>query len=53
MRTVREEGITGFYKGVGINLARGIPQRGIYFYFYEIFKDLLGVGNNVRKNVEV
>ena len=52
LTTVKEEGIRGFYKGVGINLMRGIPQRGIYFYCYEIFKDLLGAGNNVHKHIE-
>lgn len=37
-KMVMEEGIRGFYKGLSPNLLRGIPQRGIYFYFYELFK---------------
>ena len=41
MRTVHEEGVRGFYKGISANLMRGISQKGIYFYFYEMFKDVL------------
>lgn len=37
-RLVREEGVRGFYKGLGANMAKGIPQRGVYFYFYEWIK---------------
>lgn len=33
-RLLRDEGITGFYKGIVPNMLKGIPQRGIYFYFY-------------------
>ena len=40
-RTFREEGIRGFYKGITANLMRGISQKGIYFYFYEMFKEIL------------
>lgn len=40
-RTVREEGLRGFYKGITANLMRGVCQKGIYFYFYEIFKEAL------------
>lgn len=40
-RTLRDEGVHGFYKGFQINILRGIMQRGIYFYCYELFKDLL------------
>jgi len=39
-RLYRDEGFTGFYKGIVPNLLKGIPQRGIYFYFYELFKQL-------------
>lgn len=39
-RLVRDEGISGFYKGLIPNLMKGIPQRGIYFYFYELFKHI-------------
>lgn len=31
---MKGEGFTGFYKGLLPNLMKGIPQRGIYFYFY-------------------
>ena len=41
LRTAREEGLHGFYKGMSANLMRGVGQKGIYFYFYEIAKDLL------------
>jgi solute carrier family 25 folate transporter 32 len=41
MRTARDEGLRGFYKGISANLMRGVGQKGIYFYFYEIFKSLL------------
>jgi len=41
LRTAKEEGFRGFYKGISANLMRGMGQKGIYFYFYEIFKDLL------------
>lgn len=40
-RTLREEGAHGFYKGITANLMRGISQKGIYFYFYEMFKEVL------------
>jgi hypothetical protein len=35
---LKDEGIRGFYKGIVPILVRGLPQRGIYFYFYELFK---------------
>lgn len=34
----RQEGMAGFFKGLSPNLIRGIPHRGVYFYFYEVFK---------------
>lgn len=37
-RTYREEGLSGFYKGFSVNLLKGVIQKGIYFYFYEILK---------------
>jgi len=40
-RTAKEEGLRGFYKGITANLMRGVCQKGIYFYFYEIFKGML------------
>ena len=39
-RLVRDEGPQAFYKGLFANLLKGIPQRGIYFYFYELLKQL-------------
>lgn len=41
LRTAKEEGVRGFYKGISANLMRGVGQKGLYFYFYEIFKGLL------------
>ena len=41
IRTLREEGVQGFYKGISANLMRGLSQKGIYFYLYEMFKDFL------------
>ncbi len=41
LRTAKEEGLRGFYKGITANLMRGVCQKGIYFYFYEIFKGML------------
>jgi solute carrier family 25 folate transporter 32 len=35
---MKDEGFRGFYKGILPNMMKGIPQRGIYFYFYELFK---------------
>lgn len=40
-RLMSEEGIRGFYKGIVANMAKGIPQRGIYFYCYESLKKVL------------
>ena len=34
LKIMKQEGVTGFYKGISPNLMRGIPQRSIYFYFY-------------------
>jgi solute carrier family 25 (mitochondrial folate transporter), member 32 len=42
-RTFHQEGISGFYKGLTPNILKGIPQRGLYFYFYEILKQALAV----------
>ena len=39
-RTYKHEGMSGFYKGFQVNLVKGILQRGIYFYIYEVIKDL-------------
>jgi hypothetical protein len=40
-QTYKGEGFSGFYKGFHINIVRGILQRGIYFYFYELFKTVV------------
>jgi len=38
-KTWKSEGVHGFYKGLGANILKGIPQKGIYFYFYELIKE--------------
>jgi solute carrier family 25 folate transporter 32 len=43
VRAWREEGVRGFYKGLGPNILKGIPQKGLYFYAYELIKEGLGV----------
>jgi solute carrier family 25 folate transporter 32 len=35
VRTWRDEGVSGFYKGFGANLLKGVLQKGVYFYAYE------------------
>lgn len=40
-KTWNEEGLKGLYKGMTANLLKGVSQKGIYFYLYEIFKDVL------------
>lgn len=40
-RMLRQQGAKGFYKGMSANLIRGIPQKGIYFYVYEMFKKIV------------
>lgn len=37
-RLWREEGLFGFYKGIVANILKGVLQRGVYFYCYELFK---------------
>jgi|JI6StandDraft_1071083.scaffolds.fasta_scaffold32934_4 hypothetical protein len=39
----REEGISGFFKGLAPNLLKGVLQRGTYFYSYELMKQWLNV----------
>ena len=43
-KLIKHEGFSGFYKGVTANILRGIPQRGLYFYLYELFKSWMSVG---------
>jgi hypothetical protein len=40
-KTWKLEGVRGFYKGIVPNILIGIPERGIYFYSYELFKKIL------------
>ena len=37
-KIVKNEGVKGFYKGFMPNILKGIPSKGIYFYFYELIK---------------
>ncbi len=37
-RTWGEEGFRGFYKGLASNIIKGVPQKGLYFYSYELIK---------------
>lgn len=42
MRTVvKEEGVGGLYKGVGITCARAAPSHALIFYFYELTSEHL------------
>ncbi len=34
LKTYKDEGFLGFYKGFNANLVKGIIQKGMYFYFY-------------------
>jgi hypothetical protein len=38
VRIWEEEGVGGFYKGMMANLTKGVLQRGVYFYCYELLK---------------
>jgi hypothetical protein len=40
-KIVRQEGISGFYKGITASLIKGVPAKGIYFVFYEQMKNKL------------
>ena len=40
-KIIAEEGIAGLFKGMSANILRGVGQKAIYFYSYEIFKDLM------------
>lgn len=40
-KMMRDEGVNGLFKGMSANIMRGVGQKSIYFYVYEIFKDLL------------
>ena len=40
---IREEGFGAFMIGMGPRLMHKIPANGVFFLFYEVFKNLLGV----------
>ena len=40
-KILSEEGLGGLFKGMSANILRGVGQKSIYFYSYEIFKDLM------------
>ena len=44
-KMAKYEGLGGFYKGLMANILRGIPQRGLYFYLYELFKSWMNIGS--------
>merc|ERR1712187_105289 len=33
---VKEEGVSGLYRGCGITCARAVPSHALIFYFYEV-----------------
>ena len=41
----KKEGPSAFLIGMGPRLAHKIPANGVFFFFYEIFRSLLGVGD--------
>jgi len=41
LRTAKQEGVRGFYKGLSANILRGIPERSIFFYSYEALKRVM------------
>lgn len=40
----REEGAAAFFRGVSSRLLHKIPANGLFFFSYEFFRTLLGVG---------
>lgn len=38
-QTWHKEGLGGFYKGLTSNIIKGVPQKGLYFFSYELIKD--------------
>ncbi|KXS21059.1 mitochondrial carrier [Gonapodya prolifera JEL478] len=43
VRTFRNEGIKGFYRGLPASLAKALPSASISYVIYEVAKDALGV----------
>ena len=39
----RSEGLTGFYKGMGILLIRQVPYSALFFYTYEKSKEIMTI----------
>ena len=42
-KILQREGIKGFYKGVGVNVIKGIPNAAIQFLAYDTMKFVLGL----------
>ena len=42
----RKEGIYGFFKGNGVNVARIAPFSAFEFFFYEVYRNNLFAGDN-------
>mmetsp|Transcript_3829 Transcript_3829/g.11070 ORF Transcript_3829/g.11070 Transcript_3829/m.11070 type:complete len:253 (-) Transcript_3829:1798-2556(-) len=40
VRVIREEGVATLYRGLGLTVLRGIPNTGLQFGIYELFKHL-------------
>jgi len=40
-----KEGIAAFLIGMGPRMAHKIPANGVFFFFYEIFRSVLGVSD--------
>jgi hypothetical protein len=45
---LRKEGLAGFYKGIGPNALKVIPNNGIRFLAYEFLKKKIGVEDRRR-----
>ena len=39
----KNEGVSGFYRGMSLNAFRAMPSQGIQFAAYEVLKDLFGI----------
>lgn len=50
VKIVKLEGVPGFYKGFSINFLKGFLQRGVYFYFYELTKSVVGLSASQAKS---
>lgn len=45
---VRKEGFMGLYKGFGALVLRDVPGWGIYFWSYELLKDMCGISDCLK-----